>query len=153
LLAAAETLIAYPIDTARYADFFRWRSEHLPGHRALYERFAATVNHAAARARGCQFAACEPATRREILAARFDVRAVRGRLDRLRVSVREHDWPLFDTYIVRPITLLFASTDAWRIGGYGAWPGTPRGLDDYLRGPSAFGTLRLRSGRPPEGTG
>jgi hypothetical protein len=145
LLAAAETLIEYPIDTARYADFFRWRAEHLRGHRALYERFAATVNHAAAQARGCEFAACEPAARRKILAARFEVRAARGRVARLRVSVREHDWPLFDAYIVRPTTLLFASTDAWRVAGYGAWPGTPRGLEEYLRGPSARKALRLRS--------
>jgi hypothetical protein len=153
LLATAETLIEYPIDAARYADFFRWRSEHVPGHRAMYERFAATVNHAAARARGCEFAACEPATRRTILAARVEVRAARGRLARLRVSVREHDWPLFDAYIVRPITLLFASTDAWRIAGYGAWPGTPRGLEDYVRAPSALGTPRHRSRRLPEGLG
>jgi len=153
LLAAAETLTEYPIDAARYADFFRWRSEHLPGHRALYERFAATVNSAAVQARGCEFAACEPATRRTILAARFEVRAMRGRLDRLRVSVREHDWPLFDVHIIRPITLLFASTDAWRIAGYGAWPGTPRGLENYVRGPSALGTPRLRSRRLPDGIG
>jgi hypothetical protein len=46
--ATAETLIDFPLDTARYADFFRWRSEHLQGHGALYEPFAGLTPSAAA---------------------------------------------------------------------------------------------------------
>lgn len=135
LLAATEALIDYPLDREHYADFFRWRSENLPGHRALYGRFAAAVNQAATQSRGCDFAACEKAVRRKILEPAFHLRVASGRVDRLWVVIRERDWVLFDLHIVRPITVLFAGTDAWRAGGYEAWPGTPRGLENYVRHP------------------
>jgi hypothetical protein len=150
LLAATETLIDYPLDLGHYAGLFSWRAENLPGHRALYEQFAATVNDAASQTRGCDFALCEPAVRQKILAPAFQVRAARGRLDRMRMNARSREWVLFDLHIVRPVTLLFARTDAWRMAGYDAWPGTPRGLEEYVRAPSGAGSRplshRLRRG-------
>ncbi len=135
LLATTEALIDYPIEKDHYADFLRWRSENLRGHKALYERFAATVNRLANRSSGCEFTECEKAVRRKILETAFRVRAATSRLDRLRIGLLERDWWLFDLHIVRPITSLFARTDAWRLVGYDSWPGTPRGLERYTQPP------------------
>lgn len=131
LLAAAEALTGAAIDRDHYERFFRWRAEHLPGHRALYERFTAIVHQAAKRSRGCAFAKCENAARLEILQPAFRVRAAEGRISRLRAGVLQREWVLFDIYIVREIVLLFARTDAWRLAGYESWPATPRGLERY----------------------
>ena len=133
LLATAETFLGYPVETAHYADFFRWHAETLPGFRTLYERFSATVNQSARRARGCEFARCEPAVRQMLLDPAFHVHHAQGRIDRVRVGVLEHEWRLFDLHIFRPIAALFANTDAWRLAGYDAWPGTPRGLERYTQ--------------------
>jgi hypothetical protein len=134
LLAATETLVGYPVEKDHYADFFRWHSENLNGYRALYERFAAMVSRTARQSSGCDFAECEDAVRKRILDAAYRVRA-RGMLAKLRARVFEHnvdrDWELFDSYIARPVVGLFANTDAWRLSGYDAWPGTPRGLEKY----------------------
>jgi len=132
LLAATEALIDYPVELNHYADFFRWRAEHLPGHKALYDRFATVVDGAARRLDGCAFVACNKGTRQRILTMAFKVRHVQGRVSRLRVAILERDWLLFDQYVVRPTMSLFARTDVWRLVGYPAWPGTPRGLN-YLR--------------------
>src|ERR1700736_2791554 len=56
LLAATEALGDHPFEQSHYADFFRWRSENVRGHRALYEQFMTTVNKSARRTQGCAFA-------------------------------------------------------------------------------------------------
>ena len=131
LTAAATALMGGDIETARYEQFFRWRAETIPGHRALYERFAATLDRQARRAGGRDFAASEPAVRLEVLRLAFRVRTAHSRLERLRVGMFHGSWVLFDLHIVRQIALLFARTDAWRLAGYESWPGTPRGLERY----------------------
>jgi hypothetical protein len=136
LLAATEALVNHPFEKDHYTDFFRWRAEHLPGHRALYERFAVAVNRSAKQSFGCDFAGCAIARRRTIMETATRVRAATSRFERLRVGLRERDWWLFDPYIIRPITSLFARTDAWPLVGYDAWPGTPRGLERYTRPPA-----------------
>lgn len=137
LTAAATALVGSEIDAARYEEFFRWRAEAIPGHRALYERFAATLDRLARRAAGRDFAGSEPGMRLELLRPAFRVRTAHNRLDRLRIGVFHRSWVLFDHYIVRQIAVLFARTDAWRLAGYDAWPGTPRGLERYRMPPSS----------------
>jgi hypothetical protein len=133
LLAAVEAFAGHAVDAPHYEDFFRWRSEHLPGHRTLYQRFAAAVNRSARRSFGCGFAQCDRTARLAVLDAAFRVRNAGGRWARVRIGLFERDWVLFDLYIVRPIALLFAHTDAWRLVGYDAWPGMPRGLERYTQ--------------------
>jgi hypothetical protein len=133
LLATTEAFLGYPVEKAHYADFFRWRAETLPGYHTLYERFSVTVNQTARRERGCAFAQCEPAVRRKLLDPAFHVHRAQGRVDKVRVGVLEREWRLFDLHIFRPIAALFATTDAWRLAGYDAWPGTPRGLLRYTQ--------------------
>ncbi len=131
LVATAEAFAGVAIDRGHYEAFFRWRAENLPGHRALYERFTATVNAAAKRSRGCDFATCENTARLEIIQPVFQARRAKGRLERLRMGVLQRDWVLFDRHIIRPIAVVFARTDAWRLVGYESWPATPRGLERY----------------------
>lgn len=135
LLATTDAYAGYPVEHGHYAEFFRWHSETLPGYKALYERFAATVNRSARRSLGCDFVQCEHTVRQKILAPAFQIDHLHTRFDRLRFSLLEGEWRLFAFHIVRPIAALFARTDAWRLAGYDAWPGIPQGLDSYVRRP------------------
>ncbi len=131
LLAATAALVGSDIDATRYEEFFRWRAETIPGHRALYEKFAATLNRQARRAGRRDFAESEQSLRLEVLRPAFRVRTAHNRLERLRIGMFHGSWVLFDLHIVRQIARLFARTDAWRLAGYESWPGTPRGLERY----------------------
>jgi hypothetical protein len=137
LLATTETLTGRPVELGHYADFFRWRAEHLAGHGALYTRFAETADRAARAAAGRPFLAVDHGMRRKVLEPAFAVRGARGRLQRLRLGVTEREWILFEEHIVREIQLLFAATDAWTRAGYEGWPGRPRGLAAYQLPPPA----------------
>jgi len=136
LLVATRALAGVPVQIAHYEDFFRWRAENLRGHKALYEQFAAALNHRARRAVGDNFADCSRQTQQKILEELPQVRSAGTRWYRVRVAVLERDWVRFDQYIIRNILLLFCRTDAWTLLGYEAWPGTPRGLDRYTQAPS-----------------
>ncbi|MGH2454192.1 MAG: hypothetical protein ACRDF5_10610 [bacterium] len=138
LLAATETLTGLPVELEHYAAFFRWRAEHLPGHRALYEDFVATVDRAAMEAGRRPFAASGETTRRAILGPAFRVRQADGPLDRLWVAMAEREWVRFEEHVVREILLLFSETDAWTRLGYDGWRGRPRGLAAYLLPPPAL---------------
>ncbi len=138
VLAATEALVENPIGKDHYVDFFQWRSAHLRGYKALYERFTTTVSRSARQSTGCDFATCDLATRLRILEKSFQVRGAR-RLYRLRAGVLDRDWVLFDKYIVEEILAFFGRTDAWVLAGYEAWPGTPRGLERYRRAPRNTG--------------
>lgn len=134
LLATVEALVDRPIDVDHYADFFRWHAENLNGYNTLYESFTATVSRSARQSRGCDFAECDRAARRGILAGAFRTRP-RGLVGKLRTRIFERDWERFDQHIVRPIIRLFARSDAWRLAGYDSWPATPRGLERYRQPP------------------
>jgi hypothetical protein len=136
LLLATRALAGVPVQIAHYEDFFRWRAEHLPGYKALYEQFAAALDQRARRLVGCDFADCSQQMQQKVLEKLPQVRSAATRWDKVRVAVLEREWLLFDQYIVRNILLLFYRTDAWTLLGYEAWPGTPRGLDRYTQAPS-----------------
>jgi hypothetical protein len=136
LLVATRALAGVPVQIAHYEDFFRWRAENLRGHKALYEQFAAALDHRARRSVGCDFVDCSRQMQQKILEQVPQIRNASTRWDKVQVSVLERDWLLFDRYIVRDILLLFSKTDAWTLLGYEAWPGTPRGLDRYTQAPS-----------------
>jgi hypothetical protein len=136
LLAATTALAGVPVQLAHYEDFFRWRAEHLPGYKALYEQFAAALAHRARRAVGCAFVDCSRQVQQKVLDERPQLRSGDTRWQKARVAVLEREWLRFDQYIVRDILLLFMRTDAWTALGYENWPGTPRGLERYTRAPS-----------------
>jgi hypothetical protein len=136
LLVATRALAGVPLEISHYEDFFRWRAENVGGYKALYEQFAAALNSRARRSVGCDFVDCTRQMQQKILEKVPQVRNTDTRWDKMRVSVLERDWVLFDRYIVRDILLLFSRTDAWTLLGYEAWPGTPRGLDRYTQAPS-----------------
>ena len=134
LLAATEALAGYPIDHDRYADFFRWHAATLSGYKALYERFTMAVNRSARLRHGCGYVECSAAARLAFLDRAFRVRP-QDLPGKVRVRIFDRDWVLFDRHIVRAVVALFARTDAWRLAGYEAWPGMPRGLERYRRPP------------------
>ena len=136
LLVATRALAEVSVQIAHYDDFFRWRAENLHGYKVLYEQFATALDRRARQSVGCNFVDCSRQMQQMILKKIPQVRSANTRWDKMRVSVLERDWVLFDRYIVRDILLLFSRTDAWTLLGYEAWPGTPRGLDRYTRAPS-----------------
>ena len=107
LLMATRALAGVPVQIAHYEDFFRWRAENLLGYKALYEQFAAALDSRARRSVGCDFIDCSPQMQQKILEKVPEVRSASTRWDKVRVSVLERDWLLFDRYIVRDILLLF----------------------------------------------
>jgi hypothetical protein len=135
LVAAARTVIGRPIDPAHYAEYFRWRAEHLPGYRTLFERFAARIDRDARRTAGCAFAGCGTAARARVLRPASRARAPRSVLDAAWMAAGGRAWAAYDRFILDEALALFAGTDAWILTGYEGWPGTPRGLDRYRRAP------------------
>jgi hypothetical protein len=142
LLTVTRALAGVSVRIAHYEDFFRWRSENLRGYKTVYERFAAALDHRARQSVGCDFVDCSLQIQQKILENVPKVRNANTRWDKVRVSVLERDWVLFDRYVVRDILLLFSKTDAWTLLGYEAWPGTPRGLDRYTQAPSKASYLQ-----------
>lgn len=136
LVAAARTVIGRPIEESHYVEYFRWRAEHLPGYRTLYERFAARVDRDARRAARCGFAGCGLADRARVLGPASRARAPRSIVDVAWLAAGGRAWAVYDRLILREALALFAETDAWVLTGYDGWPGTPRGLDRYRRGPA-----------------
>jgi hypothetical protein len=135
LLGTTRALAGVPVQIAHYEDFFRWRAENLRGYKAIYEQFAEALDDRARRSVGYDFVDCSRETQQEILEKVPQIHSANTRWDRVRVSVLERNWLLFERYIVRDILALFYKTDAWTLLGYEAWPGTPRGLDRYTQPP------------------
>lgn len=135
LVAAAGTVIGKPIEPSHYAEYFRWRAEHLPGYRTLYERFAALVDRDARRTAGRAFAACGAADRTRVLRPAARARDPRSALDVAWLRTAGRGWATYDRLIFAEALMLFADTDAWVLSGYDGWPGMPRGLDRYRRAP------------------
>lgn len=135
LVAAAWTVAGRPVDPSHYAEYFRWRAAHLPGYRALYERFAAQIDRDARRAARCPFAACGAADRARLLRPAARARDPRSVLDLVWMAAGGRAWAAYDRFILDEALALFADTDAWVLTGYEGWPGTPRGLDRYRRAP------------------
>jgi len=135
LVAAARTVISRPIEPSHYAEYFRWRAEHLPGYRTLYERFAAQVDRAAQRTAGRAFAACGASDRARVLGPALRARDPRSVVDVAWMAAGGRAWAAYDRFILDESLALFADTDAWVLTGYEGWPGTARGLDRYRRAP------------------
>ena len=135
LLATVRAVIDQPVATEHYAAYFTWYAENRPGYKTLYEAFFQTVNRAARAVSGCGFDDCHLATQRQLLERAFTVRAETGRVARLRIGVLNRQWLRYDRFIVQEILVLFARTDALLVLGYEAWPGTPRGLENYTSPP------------------
>jgi hypothetical protein len=132
LLKTTHTLVDAEVETTHYAEFFRWRAETLGGYRALYERFAATLDRAATEAGERDFAACGMVRRRQILQ---HIDPTRNPMARIYAIVFRRDALRFEKYILRQILTLFSQTDGWVLLGYESWPGTPRGLESYTKAP------------------
>jgi len=136
LLSTTRAVAGVPVQMSHYEDFFRWRAENLRGYKALYEQFAEALDRRARQSFGCDFVECNREVQRRIIEKVRQVHSTDTRWERIRASVFERDWLLFERYIIRDMLLLFSRTDAWTLLGYEAWPGTPRGLDQYTKAPS-----------------
>ena len=134
LMATTLVLLPAGIEPQRYEDCFRWRAEHLPGYKGIYDRFAATVDRAARQLGEAGFAHAAAPAERKVLEPLAEARAVlaeRSRRAALRVTLLGRDWFVFERHIVRDLLALFARTDAWLLAGYPSHPGVARGLDAY----------------------
>lgn len=118
------TLLDPRVETGHYLELFRWRAAHVPGARALYTRFARTVNRAATGIGQREFVSAPADVRQRILAAFTPARGV----TRVRRTLVGRDEARFARHVVREIFRCFARTDAWRLAGYAAWPGMPRAI-------------------------
>jgi hypothetical protein len=131
LRATTTALIDTSADLGHYRDFFQWRSQNVPGYKSLYVQFAASVNEAA----GAPFADRNPAAQRGVLARCLRAGNPAGHLGKAWAGLFEHQWLVYDRYVVREIFDLFARTDAWVKLGYETWPGEHRGLYTYTQPP------------------
>jgi len=139
LLATTEALLhdTPPKEMSHYEDFFRWHAEHLSGYKRLYEQFAATVDQIARKSSNITFADNDIVTRKKILAmvAPASSDSLLGKLGKFQIVLFGKEQLLFYNHIVHEIFRLFARTDALILVGYEAWPGQPRGLDNYRQLP------------------
>ncbi|OHB63079.1 MAG: hypothetical protein A2Y76_05020 [Planctomycetes bacterium RBG_13_60_9] len=134
LEATTTALIDMPVEIKHYQDFFRWRSQNVPGYKGLYERFAAAANEASAQS-GTPFADGNTAAQRTVLTRCFRAGNAGGELRKARAGLFDREWLLYDRYILREILDLFARTDGWVKIGYETWPGEHRGLYTYTQPP------------------
>jgi len=112
LNSAVEALLGPDVDRDRYMDCFRWRAENIDGLNANYAEFAEWADSQAMRAFSHAFDECTPDERRQVL---------------------DGDPP--SRRVPQEILNFYALTDAWVAVGYDDWPGSPRGLDSYVRQP------------------
>jgi hypothetical protein len=138
LLATANAVIDMPVEASHYQDYFRWRSENVPGYKGVYEQFAAALDTAAKQSAGKRFAEVGGIVQREILAKLLQVvNPSAGDLGKVWVGLFDRQWLLYDRYVIREVFDLFARTDAWVKLGYETWPGQHRGLYAYTQPPTA----------------
>lgn len=124
LEATVRTLLEDRVPPDRYVEDFRWHAEHVPGARALYERFESVVDRGARRAGHDGFRAAPDAVRRRILAP---LRPAHG-MRRFERAFFGRDEERFARDIVRRTFTRFSRTDAYVFAGYSSWPGTPRSI-------------------------
>ena len=135
LQATTAALLDVLVERGHYREFFQWRSQNAPGYKALYERFAVSVNETAVRSAGAPFADCNLVAQRGVLARCLRAGSPAGHLGKARAGLLDRPWLIYDRYIVREIFDLFARTDAWVKLGYETWPGEHRGLYTYTQPP------------------
>lgn len=133
LMAASATVLEIEGGAEHYRNFFVWRAENVPGYRTLYEEFAGAVERSAQKMGDRSFVDSDISLRRQVLAKHLPAIAEgsngytalqRGLISRAEARYVE--------YILHEILDLFWATDAWIAVGYTQWPGTPRGLEDYV---------------------
>lgn len=127
--AFAEAFLHPDVDTSRYQQFAAWRAQNLPGHRALFERFARDLDARAHDAAGRPFATLPRAAR---VGHASELRNVElDTTQKLVAAVLSPRWLLYNDHVADPFLKLFANTDAWLLLGYEQHPGVARGLTAY----------------------
>lgn len=133
LVTAVVALLDMPVERTLYADFYSRRSASLPGHRELYQRAATQLDQASNKRTGENYLSTKAVIHgplaREVLL--FD--RPMGKASELWYAVTARDHFLFDRYIARAAFDLFAHTELYVHLGYPTWPGTPTGVESYLR--------------------
>lgn len=124
LRAVVVALLDPRVQTAHYIEFFAWRARHVPGSRALDVRFERWLDAAARRAGATAFRHAPPELQKSVLRPLSSG----GQGTRLRRVALARDEQRFARHVVRETFRIFARTDAWRLAGYAAWPGMPRGV-------------------------
>jgi len=119
LLSALHSVTHEKIELEHYQQFFRWRSEHLPGYRQMYVQFANLLEAIARKRDGLAFVGRPAADRRALLDSATS--------DSTTLQLRAR--------VLGEALVLFAMTDAWLELGYDSWPGTARGLEAYRSAP------------------
>lgn len=136
LVAAATAVIGIPVEPGHYAEYYRWRAEHVRGYHAVYRAFAGDADRRAHAIAGRPFADSPEEVRRAALAPARRAASARGLSDSIRSAFDGPRWRLYDRCILAEGLALFARTDAWIALGYRGWPGQARGLDRYITVPA-----------------
>ena len=124
LVAMTEALfINYPIQTAHYAAFFRYRHQHHPIEAPAFPQIANELNYVAQNEYGGAFVDLDLDRRRAILASNIDHAFAGGDTPRFN--------PQIINFVLEKLLTLFMNTDAWVIAGYANWSGQARGFDAY----------------------
>lgn len=124
LRGAVRCLLGADVPADPYLDFFAWRSARIPGVRTACERLGAGADAAARLEAAGSLAALDPAARDRVFRRLFPEAPSPLRVRQPFEEVRQE------------ILRRFSRTDAWVALGYRTWPGTPRGLEEYLLPPS-----------------
>lgn len=129
---AATTFVNYPVDLDRYEQYFVFRAENIAGYGQLYTDLSRELDRASNRAYRQPFAAGDDDARRRILEPWM--RSPVSRQERLLDGFGRGLFSLqVSQRVFGEILTLFMNTDAWIAVGYEAWPGMPRGLENYLQ--------------------
>src|ERR1051325_9607229 len=111
LLALIAAFPGLPFQRQRYADFLTWRAHRLPRHKSMYEQLVRALDRMAA-ARGARsFIGASPRQRADVVAR--CTRGAKQRWKRWVIALIDRDARRIQTWILDPVTDLYAQTDAW----------------------------------------
>jgi hypothetical protein len=124
LIAMAEALAGRQNLRGNYFNFYCWRSEHLPGYRDRYERFASLLRLESRHRMNRDFCDLSLEVRLTV------VNSLRPLLLKKNESSAQ-GLAEFERPVIQETLHLYARTDAWFALGYDSFPGEARGFATY----------------------
>ncbi|MCB9454512.1 MAG: hypothetical protein H6671_00835 [Anaerolineaceae bacterium] len=124
--------VNFPVDADRYEQYLVYHAEKINGYGKVYQDFVTELNRDSAYTYSKTFVDCNERERRFVLAPWLRMPITRD--ERLMDGFGHGIFSLqVSQHIFRELLTMFMNTDAWIAVGYEAWPGMPRGLDNYTQ--------------------